>query len=124
MRLIWFETRSAIVATGLLFGAAAIARADGVPIPASDLVVVNSHDSCANDFSSSCDDTAGKPASLPSSHLHKQFAYHRFAKHHPTVVAARQPLGSEQVAFQQLSCTGASAWSLLCPGTQVIGISY
>ena len=123
MKLIWFETRSAIVATGLLFGAAGIARADAVSNPAPDLAVIDSDGSCASDFSS-CEDAIRKLASPPSSHLHKQFAHHQVAKHRPDVVAARRQPESDQVAFGQLSCTGSSAWSLLCPGAQVIGISY
>jgi hypothetical protein len=111
-----------MVASGLLFGAAGIARADPVSIPTPDWAVANPDDSCGNDLSS-CDSTARKSAPLPPAHVHKEFSYHRFAKRRPPVVAARQH-GAEEIALQQLPCTGVSAWSLLCPGTQIIGISY
>lgn len=123
MKSIWFETRSMIVATGLLLGAAGIARADAVSAPAPDLAVTNADDSCDGDLSS-CEDATRKFASPPSVHLHKQFAHHRFAKRRPVVVAARQQSRPDQVALEQLTCIGANAWSLLCPGAQIIGISY
>jgi hypothetical protein len=123
MKSIWFETRSVIVATGLLFGAAGIARADAGSAPAPDLAVTNADDSCDSDLSS-CEDAARKFASPPTSHLHKQFAHHRFARRRPVIVAARRQPEPDQVALGQLICTGSSAWSLLCPGAQIIGISY
>jgi hypothetical protein len=122
MKSIWFETRSVIVATGLLFGAAGIARADAVSVPAPE-AVTNAGDSCDSELSS-CEGATRKFGSPPSSHLHKQFGHHRFAKPWPVVAAARQQPRPDQIALEQLTCTGASAWSLLCPGAQVIGISY
>jgi hypothetical protein len=123
MKPIWFETRSVVVAAGLLFGAVGIARADAASNPAPNFAAANSDDSCGSDLSS-CEDAIPNFASPPSSHLHKQFAHHRDAKHRPVVVAARRLPEPDQVALGQLTCTGSSAWSLLCPGAQIIGISY
>jgi hypothetical protein len=120
MKSIWFEMRSVIVATGLLFGAAGIARADAVSIQGANEALANSGKSCGSDLSS-CEDAIPDFASPPS--LHLPVAHHRVAKHRPVAVAARQQPGLE-VAFQQLTCTGSKAWSLLCPGAQIIGISY
>jgi hypothetical protein len=120
MKSIWFETRSVIVATGLLFGAAGIVRADAVSIQGPDAALANSDKSCGSDLSS-CQDAIPDFSSPPS--LHLPVAHHRVAKHRPVVVAAHQRPGPE-VAFQQLTCAGSNAWSLLCPGAQIIGISY
>jgi hypothetical protein len=123
MSSIWLGTRSAIVAGCLLFGAEGIARADAAPSPAVDLAVANSDDSCGGDLSS-CENAVRNLTPPLSSHLQKKPVHHRVANRGPGVIAARQRPGPDQVAFQPLICTGASAWSLLCPGAQVIGISY
>ena len=119
MKSIWLEMRSVVVATGLLLGAAGIARADAVSIPAPDLDVANSDASCGD--LSSCEDAI---PNFASSHFHKQLAHHRLAKRRPIIVAGRRQPAPDQVALGQLTCTGSSAWSLLCPGAQIIGISY
>jgi hypothetical protein len=123
MKSIWFQTRIVLVAGGLLFSGAGIARADALSIPGSDLA--GSDDACGSD-SSSCDGAIGNfaPPPSPSSHVPKQFAHHQVAKRRPFVVAARRQPEPDQVALGQLICTGSNAWSLLCPGAQIIGISY
>jgi hypothetical protein len=123
MNSIGFETRSMVVAAGLLFGAAGIARADAVSNPAPDLAITNSDGSCGSDLSS-CEDAIRNFASQPSWHLHKQFAHHQVAKRRSVIVLAHRTPEPDQVAFGPLTCTGSSAWSLLCPGAQIIGISY
>lgn len=123
MNPIWCEMRSMVVAAGLLFGAGGIARADAVSNPAPDLAITNSDGSCGSDLSS-CEDAIRNLASQPSWPLHKQFAHHQVAKRRPVVVVAHRQPEPDQVAFGQLNCTGSNAWSLLCPGAQIIGISY
>jgi hypothetical protein len=121
MKSIWFEMRIVFVGVGLLFGAAAQAHA--VSSPASDLAVADSDDSCGSDLAS-CENSIRNFAAPRSSYLHQQFAHHRVPKRRPVVVVARRLPELDQVAFGQLSCTGSSAWSLLCSGAQIIGISY
>lgn len=120
MKSAFFETRSAVVAIGLLFGAAGIARADAVSVIAPDLAVSSSDGSCGGDLSP-CDGVIRNLASPPAPHVHKQ---HQFAKRRQFVVAARRQPEPDQIALDQLICTGSNAWSLLCPGAQIIGISY
>lgn len=62
---------------------------------------------------------------------HKVSTLHRPAKPHPAVIATHNEqfplivastLGS--AAQSVLNCRGENAWSLLCPGSEVIGVSY
>ena len=123
MKSACFGTRSAVVAIGLLFGAAGIARADAVSAVGPDLAVSSPDGSCGADLSP-CDGAIRNLASPPALHVHKELGHHQFAKRRQFVVAARRQPESDQVALDPLICTGSIAWSLLCPGAQIIGISY
>jgi hypothetical protein len=127
MTTIRFAMRSAIVATSLMLGATGIARAESAPMADPDFAVANSGEPCVGDFLA-CGDEADRVALAHTLQAHKQIVHHRYAKRRSPSVAAHQGVGLEQVAFQQLvngpACTGANAWSLLCPGAQLIGISY
>jgi hypothetical protein len=108
----------------LLFGAIAFAHADTLPIPDPDLAAANSVDLCADSLGP-CDGLSNFAPVVPSAHPHNHLTHHRLAKRRPPAIAARQEVVAEN-SFQTggLTCAGANAWSLLCPGAQLIGISY
>ena len=89
MKSACFGTRSAVVAIGLLFGAAGIARADAVSAVAPDLAVSSPDGSCGADLSP-CDGAIRNLASPPALHVHKELGHHQFAKRRQFVVAARR----------------------------------
>ena len=120
------------VAIWFMFGAAEIARADPVETPETSSAVVSSDHECDADLSR-CRRNAGVPA---SPRVRKLFAHHAPTQSHGPGVAAHYEPGPTIVTevFPSLSgvpetggglvCTGIFAWSLLCPGSQLIGISY
>jgi hypothetical protein len=121
MAIIRFEGLCAIAALALALDSG-IARADPIQITNPEATVVSSDNVACYGDSGPCPAPARPQASpAPIRHGH---AHHAPARLRPTAVAANQaPL----VFVQQVvaaNCNGASAWSLLCPGAQVIGVSY
>jgi hypothetical protein len=120
------------VAIWFVFAAAEVARADPVETPETSSAAVISDHGCDADLSR-CRGNKEAPA---SPHVRKLFAHHAPTQSHVPVVAAHHEPGPIIVTevFPSLSrvpetggglvCTGIFAWSLLCPGSQLIGISY
>jgi hypothetical protein len=113
-----------------VFAATEIARANPAETPETSSAVVSSDHGCDVDR---CRGNAEAPA---SSHVRKLFAHHGPTQRHvPGVSAHHEPapiivtevfpsLSGVRETSAGLVCTGIFAWSLLCPGSQLIGISY
>jgi hypothetical protein len=126
------KSLSSGVAIWFVFAAAEIARADPVETPEASSAVVSFDHGCDADLSR-CRGNAGAPA---SHHVHKLFAHHALTQSHvPGVSAHHEPgpiivtevfpsLPSVRETGGGLVCSGIFAWSLLCPGSQFLGISY
>jgi hypothetical protein len=98
-----------------------IARADPVQMADPEPTVVSSYNIPCDRDSGLCA-TAPQASSTPIRHRHRSLVHHASAK--PRAAGTNQaPL----IFVQQVvatNCNGPYAWSLLCPGTQMIGISY
>jgi hypothetical protein len=121
MAIIRFEGLCAIAALALALDSG-IARADPIQITNPETTVVSSDNIACDGDSGLCPAPARSQAS--STPVRHRRAHQAPARPRPAPVAANQaPL----VFVQQVvaaNCNGAYAWSLLCPGTQVIGVSY
>jgi hypothetical protein len=115
---------SAIAALGLLLPCGGIARAD--PFQANDLrlAVAASGHPCAGEAQSGVGCSLNSPG---ATHRHKVITYNALVKPRRATPNEPRPLViavNPSPATPGASCTGANAWSLLCPGSQLIGISY
>jgi hypothetical protein len=114
---------STIAALGLALNSG-ISRADPVQTTDPEMTVVSS------DGMISCDGDTGlctvparpQPPSPPIHHHYRSFAHHLPVRAHPAAVEVPHPI--LVAASGAPNCTGANAWSLLCPGSQLIGVSY
>jgi len=130
MAHVLFERLGVVVALGMIFAAGG-----GVVANASLAESVNA--SKAQAYDGDC--------ARPVKHAHS--ALLERARHHRKFVARHKPVGSPQavaerrvatavvvasnaapsfapVSVAHFSCSGANAWSMMCPGSQLIGISY
>jgi hypothetical protein len=122
---------TSVVAIWLVFAAVEMARANSVETLENGAAASSVHGCDADP--SPCRSKAHTPA---STHLRSLFAHHGQTKTHVRDVAAHREtdpllvtevypsLSSSPPAGSSPVCTGIFAWSLLCPGSQLIGISY
>ena len=113
----------AIAALGLALNSG-ISRADPVQTTDPEMKVVSS------DGKISCDGDTGlctlparpQPPSPPIHQRYRNVAHHSPVRTHPAAVEVPHPI--LVAASGTPNCTGANAWSLVCPGAGVIGVSY
>ncbi len=137
MATIRFEGLCALAALGLALNGG-IARADPLQMTDPEMTVVSSDGGVPCDGGTGlCGIPARPPApAMPIRHRHRSFAHHASRAHstatagteapNPILVAVSAGAGSllRTIEGGAPNCTGSNSWSLLCPGSQLIGISY
>ena len=122
----------ATAAIGLSLGAGGIALADPVGANESDAAVAASGDNQCNGDLFACATLSHSQSSAEQTPpRHKVSAPYKASKPRRPAVAAHNEAFPVIVAYtlgtaaqSALNCKGENAWSLLCPGSALIGITY
>jgi len=121
----------AIATAGLLLGAHGVAVAD--PVEANDVTTVALASSGHCNETMPCAVSSRSHPARDETRLHRRAAALHTAKLHakrPASTVAHNEPRPLLVAYNwgsaepSTSCKGENAWSLLCPGAGVIGVSY